>query len=115
MCARATPARHSLYNFNAPLARRKIIGPFLPQSAPYRAKAVDLGAHMRGVPRTFHAESVSKRRNTMNEESQKIEKIEKAEQTEQVKAAELSEQELDNIAGGATKTVSSSKSNTSSF
>jgi hypothetical protein len=37
----------------------------------------------------------------MNEESKKIEKIEKAEPTEQeVKPADLSEQELDQAAGG---------------
>jgi hypothetical protein len=44
----------------------------------------------------------------MSEESKKIEK--KAEQTEhEVKPAELSEQELDNVAGGSSKSVSSSK------
>jgi hypothetical protein len=63
------------------------------------------------APRTFTKENVSKRRNTMNKESKKIEK--KAEQTKQeVKPAELSEQELDKVAGGAGVKQNESRSNT---
>jgi hypothetical protein len=46
----------------------------------------------------------------MSEESKKIEK--KAEQTKpEVKPAELSEQELDKVAGGGANAVNSSRSN----
>ena len=47
----------------------------------------------------------------MNEESKKIEQ--KAEKTEQEKAnaADLSEQELDNVAGGGASPINTSRSN----
>jgi hypothetical protein len=62
------------------------------------------------APHTFTKENVSKRRNTMSEESKKIEK--KAEQTEpEVKPTELSEQELDKVAGGGANAVNNSRSN----
>jgi hypothetical protein len=46
----------------------------------------------------------------MSEESKKIEK--KAEQTEQeVEAAELSDKDLDNVAGGGASVINTSRSN----
>jgi hypothetical protein len=65
-------------------------------------KAVDLG-RFDGAP-DIHASNQFKRRNTMNEESKNIET--KDEQIEQdVKPAELSEQELDKVAGGGASGV----------
>jgi len=54
------------------------------------------------APLEFTKENISKRRNTMSEESKKIEKIEKEakQDVKEVKPTELSEQELDNVAGG---------------
>jgi predicted ATP-dependent serine protease len=62
-------------------------------------------------PGKSQKKEVSKRRNTMNEESKKIEQ--KAEKTEQEKAnaADLSEQELDNVAGGGASPINTSRSN----
>jgi hypothetical protein len=63
----------------------------------------------------FTKENVSKRRNTMSEETRKAEKIEKAEQSEQeVKPADLPEQELDKVAGGAAFNTTKSNVKTSS-
>ena len=54
--------------------------------------------------RKFTKENVSKRRNIMSEESKKVEKIE-----QELKPTELSEQDLDKVAGG--NTVHGSRSN----
>jgi hypothetical protein len=56
------------------------------------------------APREFTKENVSKRRNTMSEESKKIEKIEQEakQDVKEVKPTELSEQELNDVAGGYT-------------
>jgi hypothetical protein len=60
---------------------------------------------MGGAPRQSSNDDVSRRRNTMSEDTKKAEKIEqdaKAEETAQdPKAAELSEQDLGEVAGGA--------------
>jgi hypothetical protein len=55
------------------------------------------------APREFTSEDISKRRNTMSEESKKIEKIEKEakQDVKEVKPAELPEQDLDEVAGGS--------------
>jgi hypothetical protein len=61
-------------------------------------------------PPEFTNEHVSKRRNTMSEETKKIEK--QAEQTEQeAKATELSDKDLDNVAGGGANAINTSRSN----
>jgi hypothetical protein len=71
-------------------------------------EAIDLGASV--APRNFTKETVSKRRNTMSEETKKVDQ--KVEQTEQeAKAAELSQQDLDNVAGGQSTAVNTSRSN----
>jgi hypothetical protein len=58
-------------------------------------KAVDLGAYMSEAPRNSRKGTVSKRRNIMSEENKKVEQIEKEE-----KASEISDQDLENAAGG---------------
>jgi hypothetical protein len=60
--------------------------------------AVDSGASV--APGNSRKKNVKKRRNTMSEESKKIEKAEKTEQ--EVKPAELSDKDLEQVAGGAT-------------
>jgi hypothetical protein len=64
-------------------------------------KAVGLGAST--APRKFTKENVSKRRNIMSKKTKRVEKIEKEakQDVKEVKPAELSEQELDKVAGGS--------------
>jgi hypothetical protein len=75
-------------------------------------KAVDLGASV--APRNSGTTHFQKRRNTMSEETKKIEKIEQEakQDVKEVKPTELSEQDLDKVAGGAN--YSTTKSNVKS-
>jgi type VI protein secretion system component Hcp len=57
---------------------------------------VDLGAHLRGRTPEVTKDDVSRRRNIMSEDNKKVEKTEL-----EPKGTELSEQELDKVAGGA--------------
>ena len=59
------------------------------------------------APREFTNDTFSKRRNTMSKKTKKVEKIEQ--EKKEVKPAELPEQDLDKVAGGAT--YSTTKSN----
>jgi hypothetical protein len=75
--------------------------PLFHELAHYKVKAVSLGTHMSGAPgihdrdlRIADERDVSKRRNTMSKE----EKVKQIEQEE--KASELSDQDLENAAGG---------------
>jgi hypothetical protein len=74
--------------------------------APYRVRAVDLG-RFDGAPRSSRKRTFQKGRNTMSKKTKKVEKIEQ--EKKEVKPAELSEQDLDKVAGGAV--ISTSKSN----
>jgi hypothetical protein len=81
-------------------------GPAFCWFAPYRVKAVDLG-RFDGAPGNSRKRTFQKGRNIMSKKTKKVEKIEQ--EKKEVKPAELPEQELDKVAGGAT--YSTTKSN----
>src|SRR5450631_2575603 len=90
-------------------------GPVFRWFAPYRVKAVDLG-RFDGAP-GIHVRKHFKKEKHQSEESKKIEKIEKEakQDVKEVKPTELSEQELDNVAGGASANQSKSNIKTSTL
>jgi hypothetical protein len=73
-------------------------GPVFRWLAPYWVKAVDLGASV--APRNSRKKTFLKGRNTLSEEAKKIKQPE-----QEVEASQLSERELDNVAGGASNAV----------